>query len=746
MLRHLKYVAACGVRIIMRMKSTAANCERIRNIGIVAHIDAGKTTTSEQMLFLCGETKSVGRVDTGDTVMDFLPQERERGITIQAAAITLGWKDHRINLIDTPGHVDFTIEVERSVRAIDGAVVIVDAVSGVQAQTKTVWKQACKQGLPAIAFVNKMDRDGASFERTLSSIRSKLGANVIALQLPILDPKVGTFCGVVDLLSMNKTLLDKSVRAQTNSRVPPRAIVTKLDEVGDPELHRRARDARRAMVESIVETDEALMDVYLDKGEDAVDLTQLLAALRKACLQGALVPTICGASLRCWGIEPLLDSVLAFLPSPLDKPSPIWAVHKTNPKLRKNITPTSTQELCALAFKIVHDVARGPLVFVRTFSGTLSPKQVLRNSTSGQKERLNQLLSVTADDLAPLAELGPGNVGCIVGLKHTVTGDTLVLDKGPLHDYLLDGLSIPKPVFFMTVEPEQSSQQTDLEAALAILGIEDPSLRVEIDKESGQTLLRGIGELHLEIVCDKLDRQFNIKVTTGKAYVAYRETLVLLESPESVAASVADGDYAENLIYDRTIGTKRLFAKLTMSVIPTNNAEDVVIEIDKEKIANVSAEERLSLLEGIQGALSRGPRGFPVVGLRVVVESMERDADTTPGAIRACAAILLDGVLRGSTQALLEPLMDLEITLPVDYVGNVLSDLTVKRRAIVKEVITATNDASSKTTSAVILAQVPLATMLGYATSIRSMTQGEGVFTMEFAEYSGPCDASVLLQ
>ena len=716
----------------------------IRNIGIIAHIDAGKTTTSEQMLFLCGETKSVGRVDTGDTVMDFLPQERERGITIQAAAITMAWKGHRINLIDTPGHVDFTIEVERSVRVIDGAVVIVDAVSGVQAQTKTVWRQACKQGLPAVAFVNKMDRDGASFERALVSVKTKLGANVVPLQLPILDLRDGSFLGVVDLLSMNKTLWEQQQQPSsttTNSRVPPRATVAPLDAAHDAGLYQRAREARRVMVESIVETNEELMDVYLEQGEGAIDLAGLLAALRAACLQGAIVPAMCGASLRCRGVEPLLDAVLAFLPSPLDKPKPTWAVSSIEGKPRKDINPASTQDLCALAFKIVHDASRGPLVFVRTFSGSLSPKQVLRNSSSGHKERLNQLLSVTADDLAPLAELGPGNVGCIVGLKHTVTGDTLVLDRGPLHDYALAGLSVPRPVFSMSVEPEQSSQQTDLEAALAIMCVEDPSLKVEVDKESGQTLLRGIGELHLEIVRDKLLRQFGIAVATGRAYVAYRESLALTEPVESVAASLQAGRYTRTLAYDKTIGTKRLYALLTMTVVPLDNADDAVINLDKARLTNLSAEERLSLLEGIQGALSRGPKGFPVVGIKVSVDAVERDGDTTPGAIRACAALLLDAVLRSPEHALLEPLMDLEITLPVDHVGNVLSDLTVKRRALVKEVVTGDEDQRS----AVVLARVPLATMLGYATSIRSMTQGEGAFSMEFAAYSAPVDPSLLL-
>lgn len=727
--------------------------------------------------------------------MDFLPQERERGITIQAAAITLSWKSHRINLIDTPGHVDFTIEVERSVRVIDGAVIIVDAVSGVQAQTKTVWRQAQKQSLPAIAFINKMDRDGASFDRTLASIRTKLGANAVALQLPIFSPQApsggvgeAAFLGAVDLLTLTRATWNSGSGGDahgtgqptsSSSRTPPRAVTSSLSTT-DP-LYAPALAARRALVERIVETDDVLLDQYLEKGEESVSVELLLKALRRACIRGQLVPTLCGASLRGKGVEPLLDSVLAFLPSPAERPQ-IQAVHRSDKsKPTRILDPVSTRDLCALAFKIVNDEARGPLVFVRSFSGSLTSKLSLLNSTRGQRERVNQLLSVTADDLEQLAELGPGNVGCLVGLKHTVTGDTLVLDKGPLKDYVLAGLSVPRPVFSQSVEPEQTSQQAALEAALAVLCMEDPSLQVELDKESGQTLLRGLGELHLEIVRDKLQRQYGIRVSTGRAYVAYRESLCCdgagdgasgaASRPEGGTEIVGGGSegnsnapvpnpkHLHSYTYDKAVGSRRMFASLTLGIEPLGDASDPIVIVDRAATASLTADEKASLVDAIHGALSRGPRGYPVVGVRVSVVNVHRDADTTPGAVRACCAILIDQVLRSPHRhALLEPLMQVEVEAPAEFVGEVLNDLTVKRRGLVREVFaggaagaSAAEQGSSSSSSlaqqqpkgSTILAQVPLATMLGYASTLRSATRGEGSFSMEFECYSGPIDPAV---
>ena len=429
------------------------------------------------------------------------------------------------------------------------------------------------------------------------------------------------------------------------------------------------------------------------------------------------------------GVEPLLDSLVAFLPSPADRPDSIAVNTKTGDK--KTISCTSN-DLCALAFKVVYDAARGPLVYVRTYSGTLSAKQVLYNTTQNNKERINQLLLVSADDLTNMASIGPGSVACIVGLRNTKTGDTLVADKGPLQTYVLDGLSIPEAVFSLAVEPEKSSQQAELELALNILCMEDPSLLVEIDKESGQTILKGLGELHLEIVSDKLYRQFNIKVTTGRAYVNYRESI----------SSVEGNILSQKHTYDRTIGFKRMFASLVIDIHPFGVEEDCSgLEKDKNKKASdepiieitpavrqqCTADEYIALLEGLRASFIRGPKGFPVTGFRLIVQSIEKDSDTTPGAIRACTASFVDHLLRSNRRILLEPMMSVVIEVPYSRLGDVLSDITVKRRGEVIEVIT--NEVINLNT---IVASIPLATLLGYATAIRSLTQGEGSFSMEY--------------
>jgi elongation factor G len=457
------------------------------------------------------------------------------------------------------------------------------------------------------------------------------------------------------------------------------------------------------------------MESYLASDGENITAEQLLPAIRRACLKGDVIPTMCGASLRYKGVEPLLDSVIAFLPSPHDRP-PCVAV--SNKGGQKKLISVDSNDMCALAFKIVHDPARGPLVFVRVYSGTLSSKQSLYNSTRGTRERINQLLLVSADDLDTIPSIGAGCVACIVGLKGTVTGDTLVADKGPLQTYVLDGLHVPPAVFSLAVEPERSSQQPELEAALAILCVEDPSLRIEVDKESGQTILRGIGELHLEIVCDKLRRQFNIEVTTGKAYVNYRESLFS-----------AMGTVARTYTYDRTLGTKRMYAQISFEVTAKESAEEPDIVLVDAVKKQATPDELVSIIEGLKASFSRGPLGFPVTGVAVKVTQLDRDHDTTSGAVRACISLFIDSLLRSDDSALLEPIMAMEIELPTAFMGDVLSDLTVKRRGQVKDVVT-------REGTCTITADVPLATMLGYATAIRSMTQGEGNFSMEYDRHT----------
>ena len=677
----------------------------IRNVGVIAHIDAGKTTTTEQMLYVCGEVKSIGRVDSGDTVMDFLPQERERGITISAAAISFKWKDYNINLIDTPGHVDFTMEVERSVRVLDGAVIIIDAVSGVQSQTRTVWKQARKQNIPAVAFVNKMDRTGASFERAVDSLKQKLNANVLPIQLEVGSEE--NFQGVIDLLTMTKIIWNN---ANTASRPKVEKLIMTDDEF------QKATNARRALIELVAELDDDFMQIYFDYAEklDDIKIEDIIKAIKRCCVKGVAVPALCGSSLKGKGVESLLDAIIAFLPSPLERP-PAVAVNSLNGD--KVEISANSDKCCALAFKVVHDQARGNMVYVRTYAGILHAKQVIQNSSRNIKERSNQLLRVSADDYTSVSSLGPGQVGCIIGLKHTFTGDTLVSDKGPLHSFTLEGLTVPRPVFSLSIEPEKTSQQADLENALNILKLEDPSLQVDIDKESGQTMLRGIGELHLEIVCDKLRRQFNIEVTTGKAYVNYRERI-----------NESFGSIESRYVYDRTIGGKRMFAALLLEIVPLGTCDDPEVVVLENVKKVMSAEDYSSLIDGIQSSFHKGKNGFPVVGLKAIVKEFDKDTDTTSGAIRACAALLLDKIYDGGGHELLEPIMTLEAEIPTQFVGDVLSDITIKRRGQINEIVP--NEHMN-----LISAKVPLEAMLGYATAIRSITQGEGTFSLEYLEH-----------
>jgi elongation factor G len=626
-------------------------------------------------------------------------------------------------VLRSPGHVDFTIEVERSARVLDGSVIIVDAVSGVQAQTQTVWRQVQKQHIPSIAFVNKMDRDGASFTRTVESLRKKLGANPVPIQMPI--GSEDKFLGVVDLISMRKFTWEG---VSKTSIAPTVQVLQKNDALYDEAVQRR-----EALLEAVAEVDEVFMERYLELSDapevDGVPATlalikagELLDALRRSCLRNTLVPILCGASLRGKGVEPLLDSVLAFLPNPLDN-RPFSAVDKKT-STTKELTAAS-KDFCALAFKVTYDAARGPLVFARVFSGTLTAKHTLYNASQEKKERINQLLAVSADDLATLPQCGPGEVCCLVGLKHTSTGDTLVIDGSPLRSYVLEGLNVPPPVFALAVEPEKTSLQDELEKALKIMCLEDPSLKMEVSAESGQTLIRGIGELHLEIVIDRLKRQFGLEVTTGQAYVAYREGLQAQEK------------FKRKFTYDRTVGPRRLFATVEFSVHPTGTVDAPAVTLDEAVQEALSVEEYASLHDGLHAALSRGPRGYPVVGVNITARTVTRDADTTPGAVRACASLFISDLLRNEDErVLLEPMMYVEVELPEKFVGGVLSDLTVQRRAHIRDII-ANVDAKH-----IIQAQVPLATMLGYATSLRSMTQGEGSFSAEYDTHL-PVDPSV---
>lgn len=554
-----------------------------------------------------------------------------------------------------------------------------------------------------------MDRDGASIDRCVNSLIKKLNIVPVIIQVPI--GIEDSFTGVVDLISMRKLIW-----APGNTRSPQ--IPKCVPLLPEDEIYEGAIFARNKMLENLAEIDDNFLEQYLEDASK-ISETQIIKVLKTGCLKCSIVPVLCGASLRGKGVDPLLNAIVAFLPSPLERTAEV-AVKVGDDKIKIAVLPDS-DELCALAFKVTYDEARGPIVFVRNFGGPLYAKTALFNSSKQFRERPNQILEVNADDLDNISCIGKGNVGCIVGLKGTYTGDTLVVDKGPLTSFALEGLRFPKPVFSLAIEPEKSSQQADLDKALNILCLEDPSLTYENDKESGQTLISGIGELHLEIVCDKLKRQFNINVTTGKAYVAYRESI---KASQQRKISV----YKHEKIY----GTKRMYASIEFSVTSTGCNETSKMSVTEEVQKLLSADEYTALTEGVLNSFIRGPRGFPVVGLVVDILSIDKDRDTTPGCFRACASAFIDSCLRSDDRILLEPCMLLEIETPSTYIGDILSDLNFKRRAVIKEVSPSEHCKDRNR----VVAEVPLVTMLGYATQIRSLSQGEGFFSLQYLEHN----------
>ncbi len=665
--------------------------------------------------------------------------------------------------------------MEVSTRILDGCVLLIDAVSGVQCQTKTVWHKIAHRELPAVAFVNKMDRIGADLHRSVESIRDKLQTNPVILQYPLINEDADEFLGFVDLMSL--TVFEWPRNAQqttkpTNNKTQPNNDTTShVDPIVSPlssshDQYEEIMNARRRMIEELAELDETVMEKFLEDSVEIQDLSarDLLPVLRRACLHRQILPVFCGASLRGKGVQALLDGIVAFLPSPLDRP-PTTLIPYTQPstsnttstskhlkhagKLESKEVTAESSELVALAFKVVHDTMRGLLVYARIFSGTLSAKDTLFNTTKQKGERVGQALRLNGDDLLPLQEVSAGSICCLVGLRHTRSGDTLIAEhpggaKGKA--YILPGMTIPRPVFSLAIEPESTSKQKELEQALQILAIEDPSLQIELNgpDSGGQIMLRGLGELHLEIVLDKLKRQHKVNVYTGKTYIGYRQSL---------QCDVTD--YLAK--YDRLVENKRLFAQflLHFQVLPDKkdvtstekkeenkskaskdrkeeeeNEEEEAFEID-EKVAEIlSAEEMFAVTDSIRNCLLQGPRGYPVVGMKIIVADFVRENAqiTTPGAIRAALSTNIMQVLKDEANAkILEPVMHMEIEVPDQFVGDVISDLTSKRRAQDIELRT-----MQSTGMTMIISKVPLQSILGYATSLRSMTQGEGVFSTEY--------------
>ena len=666
--------------------------DEIRNIGFIAHIDAGKTTVTERVLFLSGLTHKLGSVDEGTAVMDWMDQERERGITITAAAATTSWKDHRINVIDTPGHVDFTAEVERSLRVLDGGVVVFDAVAGVQPQSETVWRQADKYRVPRICFINKMDRVGANFQRAIDMIRHRLKANPVPIQMPI--GSNSEFQGVVDILE-EKALIytDGSILAE-EAPIPE-------------ECREEYLNYRDALMEKVAETDEALLIKYLE-GEE-ISSSELRSALRRSTIQNHIVPVLCGTALRTKGIQPLLDAIVDYLPSPLDVP-PVTGVHpKTGEEMLRE--PGTDEPFSALAFKVVTDPYTGRLVYLRVYSGKVTSGSTVYNVTKGQRERMGRILKMFADRREEVSELQAGDIAATVGLKNTFTGDTLTAENSQV---LLEAIRFPQPVITMAIEPRSKADQDRLTDALVKLAEEDPTFIMRFDQETGQTVISGMGELHLEVLVERLKREFSVQANIGKPRVSYREAIT--------SAVRAEGRFV------RQTGGRGQYGHVWLEVEPLERGAGFVFE-DKIVGGAIPREYISAVHQGIRDTLENGiVGGYPVIDVKAtLVDGSYHEVDSSEMAFRVAGGMGMREALRRAGSTLLEPVMSVEVVTPGDFLGDILADLSGRRSQI--------NNMEGQGDTQMVSAYTPLAEMFGYATDLRSITQGRASYTMEFDHY-----------
>ena len=668
--------------------------ERIRNIGIMAHIDAGKTTTTERILYYTGKTYKIGEVDAGSTEMDWMEQEKERGITITSAATTCFWRDHQINIIDTPGHVDFTAEVERSLRVLDGGIVLFDAVSGVEPQTETVWRQADKYGVPRIAFVNKMDRTGAAFHRTMLMMAERLGANPVAIQIPI--GAEAKFRGVVDLIRMQAVLWDE----ETLGAHP------RLDPI-PAELNGEALKAREKLLEAVAEQDERLMQRYVEGG--GITAEEILGALRKATLSMRVIPVLCGAAFKNKGVQPLLDAVLDLLPSPVDLPPVVGTHPKTGERVTRN--PTDAEPFAALAFKIMADPYVGQLAFFRVYSGVLEAGSYVTNSSRGTKERIGRLLRMHANKREDIRVIRAGDIGAAVGLKGTRTGDTLCTDGHPI---LLEAIEFPQPVIAVAIEPKTKEGQEKLSVALTALANEDPTFKAHTDEETGQTIIAGMGELHLEIIVDRLLREFKVEANVGKPQVAYRETLT---NPVE-----AEGRFI------RQSGGRGQYGHVWLRLEPQPAGTGFAF-MNKIVGGDVPREYIPAVEKGVREAMETGVlAGYPVVDVRVTLfDGSFHEVDSSDLAFKIAGSMALKDGARRAKPILLEPVMQVDVVVPDEFMGDIIGDLNARRGRVQR--------IESRSAAQMIRAEVPLAEMFGYATTLRSCSQGRATHTMQFARY-----------
>jgi len=673
---------------------------KVRNIGIMAHIDAGKTTTTERILFYTGITYKIGEVHDGAATMDWMEQEQERGITITSAATTTYWKNHQINLIDTPGHVDFTVEVERNLRVLDGAVAVFDGKEGVEPQSETVWRQADKYGVPRICFVNKMDKLGADFYFTVKTIVERLGAKPLVLQLPI--GSESEFVGVVDLLTMKAFTWHGEVKLGDDYTI---------EEV-PADLLEQAKQYRHDLVEMVAESDDTLMEKYLE-GED-LTIAELKAGIRTLTIAGTINPVLCGTAFKNKGVQPMLDAVIDFLPSPLDVPPTIG--HKPG-DLETEIVrkPDTTEPFAALAFKIATHPFFGTLTYIRVYSGEVTSGSQVINSTKGKKERLGKLFQMHSNKENPVDKASAGHIYAVIGLKDTTTGDTLC---DPANQVVLESMTFPEPVISVAIEPKTKSDQEKLGMAIQKLAQEDPTFQVHQDDETGQTIIAGMGELHLDILVDRMRREFNVEANVGKPQVAYRET---------IRRAVVKLDY----VHKKQTGGSGQYAKVQVTIEPLDMHEGEMYEFDNKVTGGRIPREYIpSVDQGIQDAMQYGVlAGYPLVGIKAtLLDGAYHDVDSSEMAFKIAGSMVLKEAVRRADPVLLEPMMAVEVRTPEDYMGDVIGDINSRRGQI-----QAMEDISG---AKVVKGLVPLSEMFGYVGDLRSKTQGRANYSMQFDSYA----------
>ena len=681
---------------------TSLDLAKVRNIGIMAHIDAGKTTTTERILFYTGINYKIGEVHEGAATMDWMEQEQERGITITSAATTCEWKDHTINIIDTPGHVDFTVEVERSLRVLDGAVCVFDGVAGVEPQSETVWRQANKYSVPRICFVNKLDRTGANFWMCVDMIKDRLGANPLVLQLPI--GAEGDFIGLVDLIRM-KAMVWRGETTIGEDYV--------LEDI-PADLQEQADEYRHIMLETIAENDESFMEKFFED-ESAVTEADIHAAIRRVTLAGTAVPIVTGTAFKNKGVQPMLDAVIAYLPCPLDVPVTIG--HKPgNEEVEIERTPSDKEPLAALAFKIATDPHLGKLTYVRVYSGRLEAGSSVLNSVKDRKERIGKIYRMHANKREEIASVGAGDIVAVMGLKDTTTGETLCDPSNPI---VLESMTFPAPVISVAIEPKTKGDQDKLGTAIQRLSDEDPTFRVHTDEETGQTIIAGMGELHLEILVDRMRREFKVEANVGKPQVAYRET---------ITKSVDRIDYT----HKKQTGGSGQFAKVQIAMEPNvgSEVEGGYEFVNKVTGGRIPREYIPSVDQGCQEAMENGVlAGYPMVDVKItLLDGAYHDVDSSELAFKLAGSMAFKEGARKAGAVILEPMMSVEVTTPEDYMGDVIGDLNSRRGQI--------QTMDERHGARVVKALVPLSEMFGYVGDLRSRTQGRASYSMEFASYA----------